>query len=125
MKSLEYVTKSVCKEVCSHISFPKKFRTHAHCMHSDFLFTFQVFSSLHCKDWTRFHLGPDGLLHYIHDFITKDKAEFCVDSYEEEEQYNSGDYDYNVRDLERNTGKVGRSKSNLLWFLIYRFLLIS
>ena len=62
-------------------------------------------------------MGPDGLLHYIHDFITKDKSEFCVDSYEEEGtdgQYNPGDYEYNVRDLERNNGKVGRSKSNFL-----------
>ena len=109
--------------MCSHIAFPKKFHTHAHhkhfCnSHTQFLYTFQVFSSLHCKDWTRFHLGPDGLLHYIHDFITKDKSEFCVDSYEEEEstdgQYNPGDYEYNVRDLERNNGKVGRSKSNFL-----------
>ena len=81
--------------------------------HSEFLYTFQVFSTSHCKDWTRFHLGPDGLLHYIHDFITKDKSEFCVDSYEEEEgtlKYN----DYDVRDLERNNGKVGRFKSNFL-----------
>ena len=80
-------------------------------------------------------MGPDGLLHYIHDFITKDKSEFCVDSYEEEEgtdhQYNPGDYDYNlnVRDLERNTGKVGRSKSNFLNIMmapkLFRFLLIS
>ena len=65
-----------------------------------------------------FHLGPDGLLHYIHDFITKDKSEFCVDSYEEEEltdsQYNHDDFDNHVRDLERNNGKVGRSKSNFL-----------
>ena len=64
-----------------------------------------------------FHLGPDGLLHYIHDFITKDKSEFCVDSYEEEEStdsYNPIDFDYNVRDLERNNGKVGRSKSKFL-----------
>ena len=83
-----------------------------------FLHTSQVFSSSHCNEWTRFHLGPDGLLHYIHDFITKDKSEFCVDSYEEEEgtdsQYNPGDYDYYVRDLERNTEKVGRFKSNFL-----------
>ena len=82
-----------------------------------FLYTSQVFSSSHCNEWTRFHLGPDGLLHYIHDFITKDKSEFCVDSYEEEKGTESqypDDYEYYVRDLERNTGKVGWPKSNFL-----------
>ena len=76
-KSWKYYKK--CEEMYSHIAFPKNFRTHAHCKHfrnshSQFLYTFQVFSSLHCKDWTRFHLGPDGLLHYIHDFITKGRS---------------------------------------------------
>ena len=92
-----------------------------------FLYTSQVFSSSHCNDWTRFHLGPDGLLHYIHDFITKDKSEFCVDSYEEEEGTESHydpDYDYNVRDLEKNTRKVGWLNSNTIvpfYFLAFHF----
>ena len=76
-KSWKYYKKYA--EVWSQIAFPKKFHTHAHYKHfcnslTQFLYTFQVFSSLHCKDWTMFHLGPDGLLHYIHDFITKGRS---------------------------------------------------
>ena len=73
-KSWKYYKKYA--EVWSQIAFPKKFHTHAHYKHfcnslTQFLYTFQVFSSLHCKDWTRFHLGPDDLLHYIHFFSNK------------------------------------------------------